>query len=461
MNQPADRRRRWVVGGMKLLLLTVLAALLAASAPSSPDDWGGLGFLDSIEHFDMDRFAPHPPGYPVYVMALRLAHVLTVPSLAAAHAVAIASAVSTAHLAFAAAARLWGPRSGLLVATAVVATPLAWRSMSAVGTEALALTFAALGLWSLVVMHDTRKRWTPFVLGTAVGLGLCVRLSWAPLFVSMLFVASRGTRVRALLVAGVSTAAWALPLVVVVGPAHLVQLYEAHAQGHASRWGGTAITEPGASRLLYLARDIFVDGLGAGPDALGIAISAVAAALAVAGIVVWRRSSWRRARTIAVLLVPYAVWITVGQNLRQQPRHALPLVVAFAAALALTASRTSRLQGLGAALALLVGTRTAFDAKDRRALPPPGQQLVAFVARLPDPASERGAGAHRRGGNERQGRPPRRPRQRLRAGAVVGEEAERVRRRRALPFSVSRGTQRRLPSSCNMAAAHSRAAVRR
>ena len=54
------------VAPMALLLL-----LLAVSAPPWPDDWDGLGFLASIKKFDMDHFAPHPPGYPVYVALLR------------------------------------------------------------------------------------------------------------------------------------------------------------------------------------------------------------------------------------------------------------------------------------------------------------------------------------------------------------------------------------------------------
>ena len=363
--------------------MSVLAALLAASAPPSADDWDGLGFLASIDRFDMDRFSPHPPGYPVYVAALDMAHAVTRNPLTAAYGVAIVSAVMTAALAFATAKRLWGPRAGWAVAYAVVATPLAWRTMSAVGTEALALAFAALAIWALVAMRNDHPR-AVLALGAAVGLGLGVRLSWAPLFVSMLFVAARGKRVRAALVSACAVAVWAVPLVAIVGASHLNRLFGAHAQGHASRWGGTAITEPGVGRLTYLARDVFVDGLGADSDAPGVALGALAAALTIAGVALWSRASWRGGRSVLIVLLPYVAWIAVGQNLRQQPRHALPVVVALAVGLAVTASRTPRLRVLGSTLALFVATRTALDAAQRRAIPPPGAQLVAFATQLPD-----------------------------------------------------------------------------
>lgn len=367
----------------KAVLLSVLAVLLAASAPPSADDWDGLGFLASVHRFDLDRFSPHPPGYPVYVATLKVAHVIARDPLTAAYIVATVSALVTASLAFAAARRLWGVRTGWAVAYAVVTTPLAWRVMTAVGTEGLALVFVALGAWALVAMRD-KNGWASLALGAAVGLGLGVRLSWAPLFVPMLVLAPRGRRVRAVLACTLAVAVWAVPLVALVGASQLSRLLEVHAHGHASRWGGTAITEPGAGRLVYLARDVFVDGLGADSDALGIAIGALIAVLAMGAIRQWRRSSWRGAKSVAVVLVPYLVWIAIGQNLRQQPRHALPIVVALAVCLAVTASRVPPLRMLGAALALLVASRTALDASRRRKVPPPGAQLAAFAQRLPD-----------------------------------------------------------------------------
>jgi hypothetical protein len=81
--------------------------------------------------------------------------------------------------------------------------------------------------------------------------------------------------------------------------------------------------------------------------------------------------------------VPYLVWITAGQNLRDQPRHALPVVMALAAGIALSAAQSRRTLGVVGALAVLVATRTSLDARARRTIPPPGVQLVELVRAQP------------------------------------------------------------------------------
>jgi hypothetical protein len=216
-----------------------------------------------------------------------------------------------------------------------------------------------------------------------VGLGLGVRASWAPLYLAMLVLAPRGVRWRAAGVAAAAAVAWAVPLVAVVGPTHLVALLRAHFAGHAGRWGGTVVTDPGALRASYLARDVFVDGLGVDRDGLGIAVGLAVVFVAAIGLAEWRRAKWAHAREIAVLLGPYLLWIALGQNLKQQPRHALPLVVALSVGLAL-AIRASGRGAVGVMLALLLGLRTASDAYARRTTPPAGQQLVDYVRGLPD-----------------------------------------------------------------------------
>jgi hypothetical protein len=359
------------------LVWTTVAALLAASAPPWPDDWDGLGFLAAVDRFDMARFSPHAPGYPVYVAALRLCHLVARDARVAAYAVAVASAVCAGVLARAAArrggldeARAWS------VAVAAVSTPAAWRAGSAIGSEGLAMAFVALAAWALVACARGGDR--AVALGVAVGLGLGVRLSWAPLFVAMLILAPRG-RPKALGAAAVATAAWAVPLVAIVGPGRLAELYRVHAAGHAARWGGTALVDPGVIRAVYLARDIFVDGLGVGLDLLGVAIGAALLALAAIGILAWGRTGFVHARSVLALVVPYVAWIALGQNVRAQPRHALPVVVILAVALALGARGSVLARRLGVALAVLVATRTATDAWQRRTIPPAGAQLVALV----------------------------------------------------------------------------------
>jgi hypothetical protein len=364
--------------------LAAYGALLWASAPRWPDDWDGIGFLESVTDFDLARFQPHPPGYPVYVALLRLAAVVDHDPMSAAIAVAVASAVLSVALITDAVGQSQGARAAIVVGVLVAVMPLAWRTDSGVGSEAPALACLAASVWGLAACQS-RRRAGPLVLGLAAGLGLGVRLSWAPLYVVSLALVPRGQRRSAYASAAAVCVAWTVPLLAIVGPARLVSLYTSHFAGHAERWGGTVVTEPGAIRAAWLARDVFVDALGVGPDATGIVIGALLIAATVQALLAWRRAAWAGWRAGLLLVLPYLAWVALGQNLRDQPRHVLPLAAAFIGAIGLAAKGSRRALALLSALAVALSVRTAMDSRARRAIPPAGQQLVELVRAQPSP----------------------------------------------------------------------------
>ena len=71
------------------VVLALLVLAWALAFPPWADDWDGLGFLASVAHFDLASFAPHPPGYPVYVACLKAAAWVTSSPLGAARVVAV------------------------------------------------------------------------------------------------------------------------------------------------------------------------------------------------------------------------------------------------------------------------------------------------------------------------------------------------------------------------------------
>ena len=369
---------------MRVFLLAACAfgALLFIAAPPWPDDWDGIGFVESIRGFDLAHFRPHPPGYPVYVALLRVAAAVARDPMRACALVGAVSGVLVVAFAYAAARMRVSSRSACLLATLVGVSPGVWRACSAVGSEAPALACLAVCAWGLSRARAAAPS-SASVLGLGAGLGLGIRLSWAPLFVSVLALAPRGTRMRAWSFAAGGCALWAIPFLALVGRVPLVTLLTAHLSGHVAIWGGTVVTEPGAVRAAWLARDVFVDGLGVGSDPLGILVAVAAAASLVQVVLSWKASRWHGAGRIAVLVVPYLVWIALGQNLRDQPRHAVPIVALVAAALALAGSRSLGAFLAPAVLALLLACRSAADSRERRAIPPPGQQLVELARAQP------------------------------------------------------------------------------
>jgi hypothetical protein len=354
---------------------SLVGALLFAAAPAWPDDWDGLGFLASVKRFDLDAFAPHPPGYPVYVALLKVASAVVPDAMDAAKVVlALSGAMTVTLLTMALGAVVKAPIGWrALLALAVLATPLGFRCSTGVGSEAPALAFTSLAVYGLAAG-------SPLAIGVGVGLGLGVRLSWAPLLLPLILLAPR--RRTAVAGASASTLAWAVPLAAIVGPAHLARLSWTHVAGHATRWGGTAVTEP--SRVRFLLRDLFVDGLGVDGDALGIAVLLLVVVSALLCLSAWRRAGWVGVRAVSLVVAPYLLWVAVGQNLREQPRHVVPLVALLALGFAVAAWVDRRARVACLLLFALVATRTGFDASARRGDPPAGAALVAYVRSLPD-----------------------------------------------------------------------------
>jgi hypothetical protein len=358
------------------------AVLLFAAAPPWPDDWDGIGFIESVRDFDLARFHPHPPGYPVYVASLRAAELVArSPARACALVAVLSGVVAMVLVGDAVRCKAGGP-AGWIAAILTAVVPGVWRACTGIGSEAPALACAAACAWGLVTPN---RRAGPVLLGLGAGLGLGVRLSWGPIYVAALGMAPRAGRSFARGTAAAAIAAWVLPFVACVGPANLWALYAGHFAGHAARWGGTVITEPGLVRLSWLARDLLVDGLGVGGDPLGVALAALLAVATAQALFAWHAARWRGLSIAAAGAFPYLVWITLGQNLRDQPRHVLPLVAMLAVGLALPSARSRGARAVIGTLAIAASVRTAFDAHDRRTIPPPGQQLVEFARKQPSP----------------------------------------------------------------------------
>ena len=375
------------------MLLPVLSALytvvLFFAAPPWPDDWDAIGFVQSMHEVNLATFQPHAPGYPVYVALLRIASLIWGPNLLATATVAAVSSGVTL-LATGRALVIFAGKSATSSVLLLAATPLVFHAASGIGSEAPALAFYALACWALVLEGSARRpRHAAAGVGLAIALGLGTRLSWAPLYLPLFLLVPRGRRSHAAGGLALGTLAWLAPFVLLVGPATLAELMKTQAAGHFTRWGGSELTDPGAMRVVFFGRDLLVDGLGAGADALGIAIALVVAAVAFIGMSEWGDSHFAHARGVAIAVVPYAVWVLVGQNVAAQPRHLVPLVALLAVALAETTRRVSRAHILGVALGILFASRSAIDAEDRRTTAPPAVQMLEAVYRLPVPADGR------------------------------------------------------------------------
>ncbi len=291
-----------------------------------PDDYDSIGFVLALDDFDLARFQPHFPGYPIYVALGRLAHFFLRSPLDAATAVSAAASAATAFGVWRITSRIASRGAAWCAIALYAGAALPW----IVGGAALSDgTAAALATLSFAALLEER----PILSGVLLSLMLGTRASYFPLafsWVAILFIFQRRSLLRALVSSLLGTIAWMVPFVMMVRPQKLLELGRIHLHGHFSDWGGSVTTRPDLRlRAFSFARDLFYDGIAPRTWALAL--------LTVIALIAWRTRLPQSRPLIVVVAVaialPYVLWALLGQNIVEQPRHLLPLVIALLIAL--------------------------------------------------------------------------------------------------------------------------------
>ena len=124
-----------------MLLFAGLAALFALTRSHWLDDWDSVNFAFALDDFDVMRHRPHPPGYPLYIAAGKLAH-LAISN----HAAALTLVSSLAGAAVASLFYLLDRRQNIwpvaLCATLIMAlSPLYWLQSGLALTDMFGMVF--------------------------------------------------------------------------------------------------------------------------------------------------------------------------------------------------------------------------------------------------------------------------------------------------------------------------------
>jgi hypothetical protein len=379
------RSDRWVLGGLTGAVVLSRWLLRAQVA----DDYDSFGFLLGIsQKYDLARFQPQFPGYPVYVALGAALHRLGLSALPAAEAIsAVASGVGGAGLAICARS-LAGARAGITVLALHLVAWLPWLLGGGALSEPLGMAFA-IAAFALLALEVPRFG----ASGLCAGLLLGTRASYWPLVVSLFALAlvmplpglasgptsgpARGpSRYRVFLGAASGVLVWAVPFLAVVGVRNVIELGTTHVSGHFNQWGGTVVTRPDLlERLHAFARGLCFDGVAPSPWALAGGALAVAAA--------WLVRRRQKAlgdpfdvRPVLVALVPYGLWAFLAQNIVEQPRHLLPLVEGE---LLLLGCFLAPHRLLATALCLIMACASAPLAYERHRVPPAAAQAAAWV----------------------------------------------------------------------------------
>jgi hypothetical protein len=337
-----------------LFLALAFLVLHLPYLPRSLEDLDSINFALGLRHFDVAHHQPHPPGYPVFIAAAKIAHAV-VASEARALALLSVLAATLGVVALPVLFRLFGGTGDgawPLVATAVAITsPLYWFTAVRPLSDATGLA-AALAGQALTLAAETPR--AVCLASFCAGLAAGIRSQVVWLTVPLLIVRGAGITRRALAVTIAAFAAgvllWLVPLVALSG-------------GPGGYW--RALSNQGSEDLSGIRMLWTTPTLRELVEALYYALVApwavwpvavVVMALAVIGVASLARERRSALTLVTLAFGPYFLFDVLFQE-TFTGRYALPLVVPVA----FLASRGLRRLTLYPAIAIAAAV-VVFDA---------------------------------------------------------------------------------------------------
>lgn len=323
--------------------LPAFSAVAAASAlflalhlpylPTSLEDVDSINFALGMRQFDVARHQPHPPGYPLFIVAANATRAF---ASSEPRALAVVSAVSAALgliAMFALFHRLVPTRAAAVGVLVAATTPLYWFTAARPLSDTMGLS-AAIAVQAAVIGAASTRGFiaAAFLSGVAAGIRSQVLWLTVPLLLFVGWRRHRGAAAAsvAALVAGVLV--WFVPLVAMSGgpAAYWHALFDQGAEdlsGIKMLW-----TSPTPRTLLEALYFAFVAPWAVWPLAAAVLV------FAAAGVVVLWRHNRTALAVLAVAFVPYFAFDIVFQE-TFTVRYALPVIVPLALVAAVAISR--------------------------------------------------------------------------------------------------------------------------
>ena len=346
----------------------LLATGLFATRGAALEDLDAANLHHALTHYDLALHMPHFPGYPVFVASARAVFAVTGDAVLALQLPGLGAWVGALALLWLAVDHHLGRRPAWLAWGLAAASPLTWLAAGRTGADALGVALATGAVAAVALSHEgakSKKETSPVHSARWLALGVVLaslavgtRASLVPMFTGiMLVVALHPARRSALGTGLLALALWVIPFSAAAGP-EVLDHASAFLVGHFTSWGGTAfIADSESTGLIYRAglwyESLLIHGLGLPDRSLlfTFIIGPVGFCAVVGAVTVPRRVL----AFLAVVAIPYMLWIWIGQN-PEKPRHLLPLLPLLAVVLGAGLARMPKAFGAIAPAVLLAIT---------------------------------------------------------------------------------------------------------
>ena len=256
------------------------------------EDLDSLRFALSMVDYDVAKFQPHFPAYPVFCFVAKLIYA---GSGSYALTFSFIGGVSTFITVFVL-CKLAGLETtspaGLFAIVLLMVNPLIWLMSNRYMPDVMGVACLTASLCLICANRDDTRRvgWGFFLAGILGG----IRLSYLPMLIPALLISLRRRPLQRIAAALAGVIVWLLPLILLTGWETLVQAAQAQSQGHFLEFGGTVASEPKLwLRVTKLLESVWADGFGLYWN--GRNIVTACATVALVGILA---ANWREIRKV-------------------------------------------------------------------------------------------------------------------------------------------------------------------
>src|SRR3990172_8339499 len=296
------------------------------------DSCDSIDFALGLHDYDLSLLQPHFPGYPVYMVASSLFFKLSHQDVWSLVMPGVLFGSITMYPLSLLTRQLFSERVAILTAVLYLINPFCWLQAERPASDAMGLFFVISAAYFLYRCLSDRNYL--FLGSLFLGFGLGVRLSYFP-FIALcigvlLYLTFQSTSFNNILygLIGfiVGICAWLVPQLGYVGIHSFWDYGLSFSHGHFTDWGGSVITFGGLDRVTCLVKSIWVYGLGGWwNDASFLKLTASLIMIASFLYSFKRYRFDRRGFFLGLYVIPYMIWVILGQNV-MNPRHILPII---------------------------------------------------------------------------------------------------------------------------------------
>ena len=214
----ADRQRGWQIAIALALALLWLALALPHIATRYSYDWDSSQYERGVAQFDIARHQPQPPGYPLWILALKILTPLVGRVNAAQVILAMLFTIAGLIAFFALARDTLGPRAAFAATAMLAFSPVVMLYAITPETYSVDLFATCTIAWCAARLWRGETRWASLAFALAA-ITAGFRQSGATFLLLLLFVAAwRARRVTIGLITGATCAlAWYIPTAQLTG----------------------------------------------------------------------------------------------------------------------------------------------------------------------------------------------------------------------------------------------------